>query len=436
MRPMGTTPTDHTLTRRPGTTGTDSGRTLLIVDDEEGPREALRLIFEDHYHVLVARNGFEAVQTVERDRVDAAILDLRMAGMSGIEVLQRIKSRCPDVEVMLLTAYAALESAQDALRLGASDYLTKPCDLATLRAAVARLMERRIEIEQRTATLEQAKTLQRELEDLQHREERLTAQGEIYSGVLHDINKPLTVIVGLTALLSRQLDETPRLEGEAMDVFRGRLQAVARQADNVTEVVHRYLSLLRKSRVESNHASGNRLLLDLRDLLMAYPGMAGRGVRFSFLAEDAELRAHATDVIQMLLNLALNALQACTAQQPVTVGLQHFPNLAAVLAQESISPAHVLAPQGFNPLSPVLAFRVSDAGPGLPPEVLERLTEAPPAPRSSVRGRGLGLSFVRRLIRLNNGAIAVRTAPDQGTTIVLVLPLWTPEPPVSGIPPA
>jgi signal transduction histidine kinase len=377
----------------------------------------------------VARNGFEAVQTVERDRVDAAILDLRMAGMSGIEVLQRIKSHCPDVEVMLLTAYAALESAQDALRLGASDYLTKPCDLATLRAAVARLMERRIEVEQRTATLEQAKTLQRELEDLQHREERLTAQGEIYSGVLHDINKPLTVIVGLTALLSRQLDETPRLEGEAMDVFRGRLQAVARQADNVTEVVHRYLSLLRKSRVESSRASSNRLLLDLRDLLMAYPGMAGRGVGFSFLAEDVEIRAHATDVIQMLLNLALNALQACAAHQPVAVGIQRVPNLAAVLAQEDIAPAQVLAPQGFDPAAPALAFRVSDAGPGLPPEILERLVEAPTTVRSPVRGRGLGLSFVRRLIRLNNGALAVRTASGQGTTVILLLPLWTPDPP-------
>jgi signal transduction histidine kinase len=396
------------------------------VDDEDGPREALRLIFEDHYQVLVARNGFEAIQAVQQHRVDAAILDIRMAGMSGIEVLERIKSSAPDTEVMLLTAFAALESAQDALRLGAADYLTKPCDLGTLRAAVARLMERRIQGEQRNATLEQARTLQRELEELQRREERLTAQGEIYSGVLHDINKPLTVIVGLTALLSRQINETPRLEGEAMDVFRGRLQAVARQADNVTEVVHRYLSLLRSSRTESNRASSNRLVLDLRDLLMAYPGMATRAVTFAFLAEDADLRAHATDVIQMLLNLSLNALQACTPEQPVHISIQRVPDLAALLAGEGIAPGRALLAEGFDPTRPAVAFIVRDAGPGMPAEIVDRLLN-PAAPRPSEGGRGLGLGFVRRLVRLNRAALAVRTAPDQGTTVLLVLPAWAPD---------
>lgn len=410
-----------------------SHRTLLIVDDEEAPREALREIFHGHYRVLVASNGYEAIRTVEQDRVDAAILDLRMAGMSGIEVLQRIKSQRPDIEVMLLTAYAALESAQDALRLGAADYLTKPCDFATLRAAVARLMERRIEAEQRAATIEQAQELQHEIEELQRREERLSAQGEIYSGVLHDISKPLTVIVGLTALLSRQVNEKPRLEGDALELFRNRLKAVARQADNVTEVVQRYLGLLRRSRVETNHASANRLLLDLRDLLASYPGMAGRGVGFTFLEEDGEVHAHATDVIQMLLNLALNALQACTPGQPVDVEAERVTGLTALLEAEAIPARQVFASPEFQPDAPAIGFRVRDAGPGLRPEILTQLvapagggSAAPP-----IRGLGLGLNFVRRLIRLNRGALGVRTVPGQGTSIHLLLPLYTGTPPAA-----
>lgn len=229
-------------------------RTLLIVDDEEGPREALRHIFENDYRVLVASDGYSALEIVGREPVDAAVLDICMAGMSGIETLERIKLMAPEIEVMLLTGYAALESAQDALRLGAAEYLAKPCDLVTLRTAVARLMERRIETERRKATLAEAQALQRELEELRRREERLTAQTEIYSGVLHDINKPLTVIVGLTSLLTRQLRSTTVLEGQAMQSFSERLQVVAKQADNVTEVVQRYLGLLRQSRVEIGRA--------------------------------------------------------------------------------------------------------------------------------------------------------------------------------------
>lgn len=401
-------------------------RTLLIVDDEEGPREALRHIFENDYRVLVANDGYTALELVRREPVDAAVLDICMAGMSGLETLERIKLMAPDIEVMLLTGYAALESAQDALRLGAAEYLSKPCDLVTLRAAVARLMERRIETERRKATLAEAQTLQRELEELRRREERLAAQTEIYSGVLHDINKPLTVIVGLTSLLTRQLRSTPVLEGQAMQAFSERLQVVAKQADNVTEVVQRYLGLLRQSRVETNRASANRLLLDLRELLQAYPSLNDRHLSFGFLAEDVEIRAHGTDVIQMLLNLALNALQASKPRDTVHIGLQPYPRFEAVLEQTGVSPNRVLQASDFDPNGPVLGFRVTDAGPGLPPEVLARLLEPLSPAAEATRCRGLGLSFVKRLLLLNRGALVVQTAPGKGTTITLVLPQQPP----------
>lgn len=403
-------------------------RTLLIVDDEEGPREALRHIFETDYRVVVASDGYEALEAVGRERVDAAVLDLCMAGMSGIEALERIKLQYPEIEVMLLTGYAALESAQDALRLGAAEYLAKPCDLVTLRAAVARLIERRIEAERRTASLAEAHALQRELDELRRREERLTAQTEIYSGVLHDINKPLTVIVGLTSLLTRQLRETTTLEGKAMKAFSERLHAVAKQADNVAEVVQRYLSLLRQSRVESNRASANRLLLDLRELLQAYPALTDRRLNFAFLPEDLEIRAHGTDVIQMLLNLALNALQAAAPSTAVQVGVQPFPDLAAVLKQSGVTEDRLLKAADFDAHAPLLGFRVSDSGPGMPVEVLERLLETRPPAAETPRRRGLGLSFVKRLILLNSGALVVQTAPGQGTTVTLLLPLWAPGP--------
>ncbi len=403
-----------------------SRRTLLVVDDEEGPREALRHIFENDYRVLLARDGYEALETVSRERVDAAVLDICMAGLSGIETLERIKLRDPAIEVMLLTGYAALESAQDALRLGAAEYLSKPCDLVTLRAAVARLMERRIESERRAASLAEAAALQRELEELRHREQRLAAQTDIYSGVLHDINKPLTVIVGLTSLLTRQLRETPTLEGQAMKAFSERLQAVARQADNVAEVVQRYLGLLRQSRVETNRASVNRLLLDLRELLQTYPGLDGRRLNFAFLPEDLEIHAHGTDVIQILLNLALNALQAAPATSPVHISVLCYPDLKTALRQSGVTEARLLRASDHDPDAPQVAFRVADAGPGMPADVLERLLDNRPHSAEAPRRRGLGLSFAKRLILLNRGALMVNTEAGQGTTVTILLPWWIP----------
>lgn len=421
-QPPTVTPEDESFARR----------TLLIVDDEEGPREALRHIFENDYRVLLASDGYTALDLVAREHVDAAVLDISMPGMSGIETLERIKLQDPDVEVMLFTGYAALESAQDALRLGAAEYLAKPCDLVTLRAAVARLMERRIEAERRKATLAEAQALQRELDELRRREERLTAQTEIYSGVLHDINKPLTVIVGLTSLLTRQLRSLPVLEGPAMQAFSERLQVVAKQADNVTEVVQRYLGLLRQSRVETSRASANRLLLDLRELVQAYPSLNDRRVTYSFLPEDQDLRAHGTDVIQMLLNLALNALQASAAGATVHVGALLFDHLEAALHTAHVAANHILRAADFDPVGPMVGFRVADSGPGLPQDVLERLLEPRSPAAEGTRRRGLGLSFVKRLLLLNRGALLVHTQPDQGTTFYLLLPRWTGTP---GMPP-
>src|SRR5882672_10334731 len=112
-------------------------RTLLIVDDEEGPRQSLRIVFKDDYNTLLADNGNRAIELAREHPVDAAVLDIRMSGMSGVDLLGKLKEINPTIEVVMLTAYESIETARQALRLGACDYLTKPFDLSTIRAAVS-----------------------------------------------------------------------------------------------------------------------------------------------------------------------------------------------------------------------------------------------------------------------------------------------------------
>src|ERR1700691_5571851 len=79
--------------------------TLLIVDDEEGPRMSLRVIFKDNFDLLMAEDGPTAIELAQKNQIDVAILDIRMAGMSGIEVLERLKYVNPDIEGIMMTAF-------------------------------------------------------------------------------------------------------------------------------------------------------------------------------------------------------------------------------------------------------------------------------------------------------------------------------------------
>ena len=106
----------------------DNKEKILIIDDEFAPRESLRMVLKDKYIVSTARGAQEGFNFMAQTPVDLVVLDILMPVISGIEALQEIKSRHPDTEVVLLTAYASLETARSAVRFGASDYLTKPFD--------------------------------------------------------------------------------------------------------------------------------------------------------------------------------------------------------------------------------------------------------------------------------------------------------------------
>jgi DNA-binding NtrC family response regulator len=117
---------------------------VLFVDDEEPLRELMRDELPRMGHeVTVCADGQTAVQAMEKSSFDAAILDLRMPGMSGIEVLDHLKKVSPDTEAVVMTGYASMETAIEAVRLGAADYITKPCKLAQIEAVLAKLAERR-----------------------------------------------------------------------------------------------------------------------------------------------------------------------------------------------------------------------------------------------------------------------------------------------------
>src|SRR5437899_6559286 len=226
-------------------------RTLLIVDDEEGPRQSLRIVFKDDYNILLADNGSRAIELARQHSVDAAVLDIRMSGMSGVELLGKLKEIDPTIEVIMLTAYETIETARQALRLGACDYLTKPFDISTMRSAIASAMDHHLLSEEIRANNQKLQELQSELHNQKIQEEIVRTKGEIYASIIHDINGPLTIISGLIQIINQCIGEETRVEGEDLELVKDRLKRITRQVTNCIEISRRYLSFLRQHPSES-----------------------------------------------------------------------------------------------------------------------------------------------------------------------------------------
>jgi len=117
--------------------------TLLIVDDEKGPRESLRMILSPQHRVLMASDGPQAMTILAEEEVDAVTVDLNMPGMKGDVLMRRIRKEYPHVEVIVITGYSSGETAVDGLRHGIFDYLTKPFDVVQVSNTVRRALARR-----------------------------------------------------------------------------------------------------------------------------------------------------------------------------------------------------------------------------------------------------------------------------------------------------
>ena len=399
--------------------------TLLIVDDEEGPRQSLRVVFKDDYTILLAETGLKAIELVKQNRVDAVISDIRMAGMSGIELLGQLKAVDPGIEVIMLTAYETIETARQALRHGACDYLNKPFDIGTMRTAVASAMERRSLSDEMKLNNVKLLELQTQLQNQKLQDEISKSRGEIYASIIHDINGPLTIISGFIQLINQRIADASRVEGEALEMVKDRLKRMTRQVTNCIEISQRYLSFMRQRSNETNRVRVNQVLKDLEELLRAHPSTANHDLEINFLSQDVTLQINGTDLIQILLNLSINAFQATDEPHSVKV-IGRICSDTSDLAKIQPGPADaVLNQDGFKNEGPILLLSVQDTGPGIPPEIISKIFEPYFSTKPAGKGTGLGLSIVHRLLKEANGFLHLHSIVGKGTSFNLYLPALT-----------
>jgi two-component system sensor histidine kinase/response regulator len=404
------------------TTATPKRRgTLLIVDDEEGPRQSLRVIFKDDYDLLMAEDGPTAIELAQKNKIDVAVLDIRMAGMSGIEVLERLKYVNPDIEAIMITAFETTDTIRQALRLRASDYINKPFDITTIRVAVSQAMQRRTLESEIHSSAEKVQQLLAELQNQRIEEQIAKTRGDIYASIIHDINGPLTVICGFVQVLNRRLGQASRLEMTDLEFIRERLGIIGRQTSNCIEISRRYLGFLRRQSDETVRVGINQMLNDLNQLVRVHPSLQDNEFSVQPLAEDSGVKINGTDLIQILLNLAVNAFQCDPFSHRVDIGGEVLREPLDLQAFKDGPQDRLLNVENFNNTAPLVKLWVRDNGPGISPEVLPKIFQPYFTTKGPRQGTGLGLNIVQRLIKEGGGALHIHTHVGEGTKFTIYL---------------
>ncbi|HWP57278.1 MAG TPA: ATP-binding protein [Candidatus Acidoferrales bacterium] len=348
---------------------------ILIVDDEMGPRESMRMILSPYHNVYTAESGARAIELLGQVAFDLVTLDLKMPGIPGIKVLEKVKEHDPDIEAIIVTGYGSMDTAVEGLRLGAFDYISKPFDVSHILSLVKRALERR-----------HAKLRLRQLKT------------DFLSNVSHELRTPISVVVGFVYLLLNQV--IGKLTEEQQRV----LEKVYRNSEELLELIDNVLCMTSINAGESLVLQAEFDLPGLvREMLKRYEKiLSTKGVRLTLEAPDqlrvVSDRAKVERIFQNLLNNAAKF----TSQGEITVKVQPASDQRTV------------------------CLEVIDTGVGIERDQIETMFEAFKQMDSSAKrefsGLGLGLTVARRLTDLLGGNLSIQSQPGQGTHVFLTLP--------------
>jgi signal transduction histidine kinase len=353
----------------------DGPPTVLIIDDEPGVRESLRAILAKECAVYTAASGEEALAVIESAPVDVITLDLKMPGLGGISVLERIRAHDQDIEALIITGYSSLDSAIEGIRLRVFDYVSKPFDVEHVRGLVRQAVAR-------------------------HRAVRRlrNARQELFAKLNDAFRTPLDVILRQNEILR---------EGAIDRLTDEQQQALDRICSNSTALVNYLEGIFYLSDLESGELTFVPQRVRMADVFTQVcrdfqPAAAAKGLTVASSGPPelvVETDRHA--LVKLLGVLVDNAIKF-TKHGEVTI---------SACAE--------------GPAGPV-AIAVRDTGIGAQ---LEHIQEVLAEPR--VRGRrsrrrqsgiGLGLHIARAIARHLGAALDVTSEPERGTVFRLTLP--------------
>lgn len=373
---------------------------VLVIDDEVGMREGCRRALTPYrYQVTTAEHGVEGLRKLREGQFDLILLDAMMPGMSGLELLDRIHEHDPDIICVMITGYATVDLAAQAMKQGAHDFLPKPFTSDELLAVVQRGLEER-------------ERLQRLREEREREEE------------------------------TRQLERT-QLEIAKLDAIESRFMLViVHELRNPAGVLKNYLQLMRAGYVDDDEWGEYLEKLDLRagqllnmlDDLLELAHLKGEG------KPSKPKAVAAADVLEEVERKFRPAAEAKGLEFDVQIQSRPtvltLPGHLQSLWTHLIDNAIRYTPKGqvrvtLTEREDQMISTVIDTGIGISTEELTRIFQEfyrSESARAEVElGTGLGLAIVDQILKVCQGRILVDSLPGKGTTFSVHLPLAPPE---------
>jgi signal transduction histidine kinase len=409
----------------------ESDKRILIVDDEEAVRNLFSTYLGENYPCTTASSVEEALVHLDHEQYALVLTDMNMPGLSGVELLRKIIERYPDTIVIMISGVDRTQRVLDAVRLGAFDYLVKPCDLDVLELCVERGLERRAllrmsksykrDLEEQNVELANRKT---ELERLQAQlvhNEKMASLGQLAAGIAHELNNPAGFIYGNMSVLSdcsnslmkllAFYDCLPLPSDVATEI--GKLKEEV-DYNNLTsdffsiiadcrEGAERIRDVVQNLRVFSRLDEAEFKMIDLHEgidstirLLSRYYGES-RIVLERDYGDLPLVSCYAGQLNQVWMNLLVNAAQAVSGEGHVRIRTR--------LEGDAVLVA------------------ISDTGCGITPEHQNKIFDPFFTTKPVGEGTGLGLSIIYGIIERHGGSIKVESKPGDGATFTVSIPV-------------
>ena len=381
---------------------------ILIVDDEAVILELTSIILKSHgYDVLTAREAATGIDLVRTTAPDLVLLDYMMPGMDGLTALKQIRGAFPDSYVVMFTGKGSEELAVELMKAGASDYVLKPFnnqDLLERIEYVLRVraveMDNRKLLQEKEQLLEEIAAWNQELERRVEEKtaalrrfqaefvqsEKLAALGYLSAGMAHEIRNPLNSIALLVQLLQSGMTEQERDEYS---------EKILKEIDRIDEILGKLLHASKGPRFEVREVSIDQVLQTALEVFKPQTELHNIDVVVEHLAVPPPIPADPTELEHVFTNLFANAIHEMPGKGTLRVQLDHDDRQIIV--------------------------RVSDTGRGIPSEHLSSIFD--PFFSTKRSGSGMGLAFVRRIVKTHHGKIEVEKSDGSGTTFCLRFPM-------------
>ncbi len=374
---------------------------ILVVDDEAGTRLTLCGILEDAgYEVMGAGSGTEAQEMIRNNSFDVIITDIRLPDVGGMVILELAKEINPDVAVIVMTGYASVETAVNAVNEGAYAYFVKPVNVDEMKTAIVNaLRQQRLARENKRLVDDLQQSNKLLFEANKQLREATEAKSAFLTHMSHELRTPLNAIIGFSDLL---LDSVP---GEINDEQRQCLNDILNSGRHLLVLINDVLDL---SKVEAGRVEFKLESLNLADVVNDVVGTVkpmlneNKQTLTIDIGEDLpQVRADRRRLRQILLNLLSNAIK--------------FTPSGGELCLE------VGERDGWCQVSLV------DNGIGIKKEDQERIfevfTQVDTLPDRRKEGTGLGLALTKQLVEMGGGKIWVESEYGKGSCFTFAIPL-------------